>query len=555
MSRRIEVELTSQRDDGTWTWRAAGAKQPKGVLEGSLLYDGVAVGDVVRADADFEIDGIFVTAVTPPKGRSGRPDDERIELLGSGSTFEGVTTQLAKGRRGGGGEGGGRGKGRGDRRGARDGGGRRDRGERGDRGGREERGDRKQGGRGDRRDRGERGRDRGDRRPRRDRDDAPSRPKPKKLRPGRAHRKALIDSLPDEQRVVAETVSRGGIAAVRKEIETQNARAASEGGPEVKPDALIALAEGLLPQIKAAEWRDRADAALAGVDKVDIRELRTVLVAAEDSARDEEARAVAEQLREGLNTRVERAQTEWHDELRSTLGEGRVVRALRLSSRPPKAGAPLPPDIAEQLTAQANEALTGEVTQQRLGIVLEAVAYSPVRPYIVLGTIPENPNEELLESVKKVADRIPEIATRFGIDPTARRRGGRNRGRGRGKGAGAPADAPKTTDAQPGPESESADAPKAADASPPADAPEAPAAETHEATDAPRSETADASDSDASETPEATAAADTAAEAEAADAPAPEPPEEAVEAESAPVAEAEAPDAPETADASDDEHT
>ena len=101
MSRRIEVELTSQQDDGNWTWRAAGAKQPKGVVDGALLYDGVSVGDVVRADADFEIDGIFVTNVMPPKGRSGRPVDERIELLDSGGQFEAVTTQLAKGRRGG----------------------------------------------------------------------------------------------------------------------------------------------------------------------------------------------------------------------------------------------------------------------------------------------------------------------------------------------------------------------------------------------------------------------------------------------------------------------
>ncbi len=257
--------------------------------------------------------------------------------------------------------------------------------------------------------------------------------------------------------MVAETVSRGGIAAVRKEIETQNARAASEGAPAVKADALIALAEALLPQIKSAEWRDRADAALAGVDEVDLRDLRTVLVAAEDSARDDEARAIADQLREALNARVERAQTEWHDELRATLTDGRVVRALRLSSRPPKAGAPLPPDIAEQLTAQANEALAGEVTQQRIGIVLDAVAYSPVRPYIVLSAIPASPDEELLEAVRKVADRIPEIATRFGIDPAARRRG-RGRGRGRGKGprpqgnAEKPADDAADAEATPAPE-------------------------------------------------------------------------------------------------------
>ena len=480
MSRRIEVELTSQRDDGTWTWRAAGAKQPKGVVDAALLYEGVAIGDVVRADADFEIDGIFVTGVMPPKGRSGKPDAERIEIVGSGREFEAVTTQLAKGRRRDADDGDGRGRGRRGGRGDREGGGR-GRGDR-DRGSRNERGD----GRGGRGDREGGGRGRGERGPNRERDEAPARPRPKKLRPGRAHRKTLIDSLPEEQRVVAETVSRGGIAAVRKEIETQNARAASEGSPEVKADALIALAESLVPKIKIAEWRDRADAALAGVDEVDIRDLRTVLVAAEDSARDDESRAVAEQLRAALSSRVERAQTEWHDELRTTLSEGRVVRALRLSSRPAKAGAPLPPDIAETLTAQANEALIGEVTQQRLGIVLEAVAYSPVRPYIVLASIPEKPNDELMESIRKVADRIPEIAARFGVDPKERRRG---RGRG-GKGKGPKVPAPPKNDATKAPEAEepAAEAPQAEEP-----AAEEPAAETPQA-EAPVVETAPVED-------------------------------------------------------------
>src|SRR6478735_6202570 len=100
MSRRIEVELTSSRDDGTWTWRAAGAKQPKGDLEGSLLYDGAKVGDVVRADADFMIDGIVITAVLPPKG--ARKEPERIEIIGSPRRDDQlVTTQLAPKGRGG----------------------------------------------------------------------------------------------------------------------------------------------------------------------------------------------------------------------------------------------------------------------------------------------------------------------------------------------------------------------------------------------------------------------------------------------------------------------
>ena len=405
MSRRIEVELTSQRDDGTWTWRAAGAKQPKGTLDGDVLYPGAGVGDVCRADADFEIDGIFITAVLPPKGRSGRPDDERIELMGTGKEVDGVTTQLAR-------------KGRSDRR---KGGGQRDKSDRAKKPNNRKKND-------------------GDRKPRKPQSDAPSKPKARKLKPGRVHRKAFIDGLPEEQRIIADQVSRGGIAAVRKEIDTQNERASQEGNDAVRADALIALAEALLPQLKIAEWRDRADAALANMSDVDIRDLRTVLVAAEDSARDEESRELAEAIRSGLNQRVEKAQLEWQDEIRSALKEERVVRALRLSSRPPKAGSPLPPDIAETLTVQANQALGGDISQQRLGIVLEAIAFSPIRPYAALAQTPAEPGQELLGVITKVADRIPAIAKQFGIEPVKRTRGKRGKPKGRPKGPKPPKD-------------------------------------------------------------------------------------------------------------------
>ena len=115
----------------------------------------------------------------------------------------------------------------------------------------------------------------------------------------------------------------------------------------------------------------------------------------------------------------------WQDEIREALKEERVVRALRLSSRPPKAGSPLPPDIAESLASQANQALGGDVSQQRIGIVLEAVAFSPIRPYVAIAHIPPDPGKELLEVVTKVSDRIPDIAKQFGIEPIEKGRGKR----------------------------------------------------------------------------------------------------------------------------------
>src|SRR4051812_28238960 len=92
MSRRIEVELTSDRGDGTWTWRAAGARQPKGVVGADLLYPAAKVGDVVRAEADFDLEGITILAVQPPKGARAEP--ERLEVIGPARPFEPVISNV-----------------------------------------------------------------------------------------------------------------------------------------------------------------------------------------------------------------------------------------------------------------------------------------------------------------------------------------------------------------------------------------------------------------------------------------------------------------------------
>lgn len=410
MSRRIDIELTSERLDGSWTWRAAGAKQPKGELDGGLLFAGAKVGDVVRADADFDIDGISVTAVLPPKG--ARPEPERLEIIGTPKKLEPVTTTLAK-----------RGKGE---RGGRDGGGRRDRGERGDRGPRGDRGDR--GDRGPRSGDGRPDRDRRERKPRGESDGAKrpprpprpeveAKPKPKRLKAGRTHRNAVLADLPPEQRPVAEQVLKGGIPAVRQAVQKQNEAAEAEGKPPVKAEPLVALAEQMLPRLRSAEWRDKAEAALADIDELDLRDLRSVIVAADTGARDDESRALAEQLRTALNRRVEQEHAAWLAEIASNLAEGRSVRALRLSSRPPKAGAPLPSDMAARLADATAASLTSEVTQDRWATVLDALAFSPVRLNVVPESLPAVPSDDLLKEVARLATQIPQIAAVFGVEP------------------------------------------------------------------------------------------------------------------------------------------
>ncbi|MEM8922929.1 MAG: hypothetical protein AAGD35_05460 [Actinomycetota bacterium] len=561
MGRRIEIELTSTREDGSWTWRAAGARQPKGDLGGSLLYDGAKVGDVVKAEAEFHVDGIEVTEVFPPKQKK-----ERSNLLEMKSRQfrddELVTTQRVS---------------RDERRSGGRRGNRRDRGERGDRNDR----------RGGRRNDGERNQ----------RSEADARPKPKRLRPRRAHREALLADVGDEHRPIVEQVIKDGMPGVRAAIEKQNAEAKAAGKPEIEAGPILSIAEKNLNKARLAEWRDRADAALADAAELDLRDLRSVVVSGNDIARDDESREIAEQLKTALDERVESDHATWLSDMETAINDGRVVRALRLSSRPVKAGAPLPPELASTLAGQASEALAADVGQERWATVLDALAYSPVRGAVTPAGLPSEPKDDLIDTVKRLSDRIPAIAGLFGIDPAAvpksakrrrparrdnDRKGGGGRGGDRRERAAKPPSATKSDRPVPGaekkapePEEPPADETPTADAEVDASAEtvteQAPdeattaEAETTSETKAPEAEAPDAAataeETPAADAPEADApdAAATAEETPAADAPEAEAPDAAATAEETPAAdapEAEAPDAAATAEetpAADDE--
>ena len=401
MSRRIEIELTSARPDGTWTWRAAGAQKPKGVLDGTLLPSDAVVGSVFRAEAENDLDGLTILSVTSGKEKSSRGNV--LELLPSDKPFEGVTQQLARRERGD----------RGDRR---------DRGPRGDR----DRGPRRDGDRerGPRRDGDHDRRDRGPRpdRPQRPRFQAPpelpQRPKPKRLKPGRAHRAEVLNELPEAQRAVAERALQGGIPEVRRAVNEQNQRLRAEGKEEIPAAGLLAIAEQLLPKLRVAEWLDRATAAKADLEELDLRDLRSVVAAAEDPmvARDESTRALAAELKDALITKQEKELSLWFDDIDAALGVGRVVRALKLSSQPPKAGVPFPGELAARLGEAATGNLTADALPDRWVAVLEAAAFSPVRTHVTPAAPPAQSNDELAATVKRLAPALPQVAALFGVE-------------------------------------------------------------------------------------------------------------------------------------------
>ncbi|MGB3677971.1 MAG: hypothetical protein WA969_04985, partial [Candidatus Microthrix parvicella] len=247
--------------------------------------------------------------------------------------------------------------------------------------------------------------------------EVPTRPKAKRLRAGKTHRNEVLASLPDEQRPVADQLIAGGLPAVRAAIKEQNEHNKAEGRPEVKPGPLIGLAEQLQEQLRTAEWRDRAEAAVEQADEVDLRDLRSVVVAGDTAANDEDTRALASRLRDALNSRVETEQTAWAEEISALIGAGRVIRALRVSSRSPKAGAPLPGDLATRLAGAVVDSVDDAMTDDRWGALLDALAFSPIRALVDLDHIPAKPSEELLGTVRAVASRLPELAKKFGVDP------------------------------------------------------------------------------------------------------------------------------------------
>lgn len=438
VSRRLEIELTSQRPDGTWTWRAAGARQPKGDVSGDLIPDTASVGTVLKAEADGGLDGLEIIAVSAPRVRAAPSD--RLELIGGADGPPVTTTLVRKSRRHD------RDRGR-NRRDDREDSGRRSRGRRDERADGDDRDRKKRKPRraeGSKRDSrshdsasdGDKDRrtQRSDRRDRRSADrrskegrrsESPPRPRTPSLKAKRVHRQAALAALPDNQQPLAREVLRAGVPGVRKSIERMNAKAAAEKLPQIKSEPILALAEQLAPVLKAAEWHDRADAALAGISKIDLRDIRSVIAAADRAARTDETRALAESLRAGLAQRLEVDHRRWLDELAGTIGEGRTIRALRLSSRPPRAGTPLPVDMAERLANMAAEDLNPTTNQQRWSTVVDSVALSPVRTQVIPLGAPEKPSEDLLATVRRLADRVPQIAALFGIEPPAPSRRGR----------------------------------------------------------------------------------------------------------------------------------
>jgi hypothetical protein len=455
MSNRLDIELTSIRSDGSYTWRAAGARQPKGVIDAKVLADNAKVGDVLRVEAEVEIDGITILGVLPPKEKA--TPSGRIELLGSSKPIQAVTTVLLSE----GGRGGDRrdlldSPRRGDRNASRD--------RRPTRGGERPDARRPQPGGGSLEAGGERRPERrpgpegapaggsprtaegrpaasgSERRPwapsatRRPgtpaggrsltdaRQPAASRPTPPhaaprrtvpRFEPGTANRELLLASLASEQRPIAERLAAGGIPAVRRAIAAERERARSEGRPEVTGEAILTLAEQLAPSVKQAIWLDRAEAAVAQLDQISLRDLRTTVVAA--APRDEASRDLDRKLREELDRRVKKLRSNWEEQITHALEEGRVLQALRFSAQPPEPTARFPAALVGRLASSAGAAMSASTPVERWLAILDAAVSSPIRRQIHPEGLPEDPSGEIVRKSRVAAGSLPALAPMLGL--------------------------------------------------------------------------------------------------------------------------------------------
>ncbi|HEY5266836.1 MAG TPA: hypothetical protein VIJ40_08495 [Acidimicrobiales bacterium] len=433
MSRRIEIEITSLNGEVA-TWRAAGAKLPKGVLQTSLIPGGPVIGNVYRADIEQFMEGIEVLSVMAPKTASPLdPKNERLELIQEPKKGpDVVVTYAPKGR----------GASRGGERhdGERRGGERRDstkrpttrrepreprggatptgeKSERAPRSDRPARGPRTEGSPRPERSEGAPRSERPARGARTERTGRPSRPErptgPQQPPMTTTHRNALLATLSPEQLPVAEQLLRGGMPAVRSAVELQNKNASAQGRPTVDAVTIERIAEDLLKSTNLALWKDRAGGAIGAGRELRLRDLRAVVTSAKTVSLDDESRAQLKELQVSLSARIDHLRTQWNEKLEAAITAKNVKEALGLVARPPDISTRVSADAAVRVVALVSDALSADQDPATWKEIVELAADTSIRRNVKpLGI----PNDDASRAVAvHNAGAIPELAKLLGM--------------------------------------------------------------------------------------------------------------------------------------------
>jgi hypothetical protein len=169
--------------------------------------------------------------------------------------------------------------------------------------------------------------------------------------------------------------------------------------------------------LRVADWLDRAEAARKDLAELDLRDLRSVVAAANDPVieRAENCRELVAELRTGLTARADQEYQNWLQDIDAALGVGRIVRALKLAGQPPKAGAIFPDELGRRLAQATSQSLVADALADRWIAVLEAVAFAPIRAQITVTSKPETITPDLAKTVERLGALLPQIAASLGI--------------------------------------------------------------------------------------------------------------------------------------------
>ncbi|MGH8982158.1 MAG: hypothetical protein ACRDWE_14265, partial [Acidimicrobiales bacterium] len=227
------------------------------------------------------------------------------------------------------------------------------------------------------------------------------------------HRNALLATLGPQEMPVAEQVLRGGIPAVRQALAEQAAKQTAGAATQTNNDAVLAIAEQLVPRVNLATWKDRATSAQAAGKELRLRELRAVVTASRTVTLDDEARTMSRALHELLDQRLQALRENWVKRMSGALDVGRVVDALHVASQPPEPATRLPAELAVRLSDAAGAAMSAESATAEWLALLDAVVGSPVRRNVKPRGIPDEPQSK--DAALRAAGSVPELAKLLGI--------------------------------------------------------------------------------------------------------------------------------------------
>ncbi len=418
MARTVEILLTGRRDDGSWTWRVADAREPRGEVIADLVPDGAQPGSRFRAEMETAIDSVELTRLLPiVASAQASSRGEPFEILGSRPRpSQDVSTREQPGRSHDRAHGDTGDSDRHERWGRRTAGSAQD----------DQRSRRRTaaGAAGSHAARGtshdaSRSRSRdvpGDPASRRaptTRGSGEGRPVARPI--STVHRDKFLAQLSVEHIPIAEELIRGGIPAVRNRLAEQSAAALRDGRPAIAPEPILSLAEELLPSVNLASWKDRAETARTLGKTCPLHDLRSIVSAASQLQLDEDAAAIAAEFSRLLTDRVAALRRSWEGRIGNLLKKGETLEALRASASPPDRGSRVPADLAIKLATAASEALSPDASEPTWMELLAAVVSSPVHRNVHPAGLPPSPSAAMVSFARRYAGVVPGLAKLLGM--------------------------------------------------------------------------------------------------------------------------------------------